>query len=124
MSAKQPHVTFCEFFDDLEYIFLSKTMLLHDERRKVCCFIIIDHMCISEYIFCGKLLWQSQLLSRVKIFMWLALKGRCLMADNLQKIGGLIRRIAPYATWHFEMTPNLLFNVLSQTGFGDCSGAK
>jgi hypothetical protein len=81
-------------------------------------------MCISEYIFCGKLLWQSQLLSRVKIFMWLALKGRCLMADNLQKIGGLIRRIAPYATWHFEMTPNLLFNVLLQTGFGDCSGAK
>lgn len=33
----------------------------------------------------GELLWQSRTPSRVRFFMWLALKGKCLTADNLAK---------------------------------------
>ncbi|BAS99147.1 Os06g0681050 [Oryza sativa Japonica Group] len=33
----------------------------------------------------GELLWRSRAPSRVRFFMWLALKDRCLTADNLAK---------------------------------------
>ncbi|BAS93401.1 Os05g0326900 [Oryza sativa Japonica Group] len=33
----------------------------------------------------GELLWHSRAPSRVRFFMWIALKGRCLTADNLAK---------------------------------------
>lgn len=36
---------------------------------------------------CGTLIWQTRALSKVKFFMWLAEKGRCLTADNLSKRG-------------------------------------
>jgi hypothetical protein len=35
----------------------------------------------------AELIWQTRAPSRVKFFMWLAMKGRCLTADNLQKRG-------------------------------------
>lgn len=36
---------------------------------------------------CAQLIWQKRAPSRIKFFMWLATKGRCLTADNLQKRG-------------------------------------
>ncbi|BAS70401.1 Os01g0149300 [Oryza sativa Japonica Group] len=33
----------------------------------------------------GDTLWHSRVSSRVRFFMWIALKGRCLTADNLAK---------------------------------------
>lgn len=36
---------------------------------------------------CAELIWQARGPSRLKFFMWLITKGRCLTADNLQKRG-------------------------------------
>ncbi len=33
----------------------------------------------------GELLWRSRAPSRIRFLMWVALKGRCLTADNLAK---------------------------------------
>lgn len=35
----------------------------------------------------GELIWHAKAPARVRFFMWLAVKGRCLTADNLQKRG-------------------------------------
>ncbi len=37
----------------------------------------------------AELIWQTRGPSRIKFFMWLITKGRCLIADNLQKRGWL-----------------------------------
>jgi hypothetical protein len=36
---------------------------------------------------CGNLVWHTRTPTKVKFFMWLAEKGRCLTADNLSKRG-------------------------------------
>lgn len=36
---------------------------------------------------CGQLIWQTKAPSKVRFFLWLATKGKCLTADNLAKRG-------------------------------------
>jgi hypothetical protein len=43
---------------------------------------------------CCSLIWHTRLPSKVKFFMWLADKGRCLIADNLASGGGHTNNLA------------------------------
>lgn len=50
----------------------------------------------------GELLWHSRAPSRVRFFMWVALKGRCLTADNLAKRNWPHDVICPLCQWENE----------------------